>query len=560
MSILLADSIHKALRFARTIRHLRPRQIVGQFAVRIRPLLKCIPTLLPSRQPQHRPCDCWDKPPKFPSPVAAPLNRDAVLAGSFEFVGHADHVGWPPTWNAASVSLLWEYHLHYFDWIWALDYDDAKEAVSSWIEQHPHTIQATGWQPYPTSLRIMNWIPFFFGQHIAAIHGDTGFKEMLYESLFRQTCWLESHIETHVMGNHLMDNAAALIVAGSCFSGKEARRWQTRGCRLFRDQVHEQMLPDGMHFERSPMYHMRMLYLLQYVMAVAPSELRNELDAFLFRARRALVHLLHPDGSIALLNDSTFGQYMNPIEGLPINKAEFGPWSLPDAGYFGFRSSDGTYIVCDAGKFGPDYQPGHAHGDIFSFELSVCGKRVIVDSGVFDYGDGEERQYCRSTRAHSTIEINGKDQGEFWGAFFVGRRGRPHEVEWHPTPAGFSLSGWHDGYRWMKGRPIHKRRFDYDAGAVRISDEVTADTDVSAASRFHLHPDCRVTRDTEKCFVIECGTEVRLSLSIEGDVDAELESSEYYPHFGVRRKNQCIVLRAKRKRISIVTTLHRIKE
>jgi len=111
----------------------------------------------------------------------------------------------------------------------------------------------------------------------------------------------------------------------------------------------------------------------------------------------------------------------------------------------------------------------------------------------------------------------------------------------------------------MKGNPIHKRRFDYDAGAVSISDEVTADSDISVASRFHLHPDCRVTRDTEKCFAIECGTEVRLSLSIEGDVDTELESSEYYPHFGVRRKNQCIVLRAKGKRISIRTELHRMK-
>ena len=48
---------------------------------------------------------------------------------------------------------------------------------------------------------------------------------------------------------------------------------------------------------------------------------------------------------------------------------------MPDTGYYGARSADGHYVVCDAAPIGPDYNPGHAHGDLFSFELSLGGHR-----------------------------------------------------------------------------------------------------------------------------------------------------------------------------------------
>ena len=76
----------------------------------------------------------------------------------------------------------------------------------------------------------------------------------------------------------------------------------------------------------------------------------------------------------------------------------------------------------------PDYLPAHGHGDIFSFELSLDGRRVVVDGGTSSYEAGHERDWARSTRAHNTVEIAGADQCEFFGAFRVGRRGRPRDV------------------------------------------------------------------------------------------------------------------------------------
>ncbi len=101
----------------------------------------------------------------------------------------------------------------------------------------------------------------------------------------------------------------------------------------------------------------------------------------------------------------------------------------------------------DAGPIGPDYLPGHGHGDMFSYELSLDGRRVVVDGGTSTYEAGPERDWVRSTRAHNTVEIAGEDQCEFFGAFRVGRRGRPRDVAAEVTADGLHVAGWHDGYR-----------------------------------------------------------------------------------------------------------------
>ena len=82
-----------------------------------------------------------------------------------------------------------------------------------------------------------------------------------------------------------------------------------------------------------------------------------------------------------------------------------------------------------------------AIADFFSFELSLRGTRVVVDSGVSTYETGPMREYCRSTRAHNTVEIEGQDLVELWGAFRVGRRCRPREVEWKELEDGLSFRG-----------------------------------------------------------------------------------------------------------------------
>jgi uncharacterized heparinase superfamily protein len=213
---------------------------------------------------------------------------------------------------------------------------------------------------------------------------------------------------------------------------------------------------------------------------------------------------------------------------------------MPETGYFGAAGRGGDYLVCDAGPIGPDYQPGHAHGDLFSFELSFGGRRVVSDSGVHGYEDDPLRAWCRSTRAHNTVEIDGQSQCEFWSVFRVARRARPHDVRFEPRDGGFRLSAWHDGYQRLAGAPRHQRRFAWHPrGVLLVKDEITSGRSVTARSRLHLHPGC-VVEDL-------AGLRARIrhpggvfQICFAGAGELTVEASEHCPEFGSRQERTAL--------------------
>ena len=475
-----------------------------------------------------------------------------MLDGRFSFLNSENDVDWPPDWNRNDLPKLWLYNLHYFEYLWALNYEDSKSLVLDWIENHTLQQEQLGWEPYPTSLRLMNLCGVFFSKYRRQIDDDVDFLNKLWASIFLQTQWLSEHLETHLLGNHLFENGAALAVVGSRFCGSAAKRWLQLGKSILGREIPEQILGDGLHFERSPMYHCRITYLLALLYNTSHSELVDLVKEPLIRAINALAEMTNPDGQIALLNDSAFSVYNIPgdlaayvQESLDDNDGEnktatAGPFALPDSGYYGFRDDAGTYIVCDAAPIGPDYIPGHAHADIFSFELSMKGHRVIVDSGVYDYESSSTRKYCRSTKAHNTVEIEGLDQCEMWASFRVGRRGYPHDVQWLPSNEGFCLKGWHDGYKRLKGSPIHRRELHWNnSGELTVQDRTTASKPQNVISRLHLHPNCKIDQLKSNAVRVSY-PEGNFRITFFGRGELSLEDSYYCPEFGIKISNRAV--------------------
>jgi uncharacterized heparinase superfamily protein len=499
------------------------------------------------RVPEPSECQ-WDRFTTFLAPGVQGNESIGVEAGRFRFLNRVETLGWPPAdWDVPNLPKLWQYNLHYFEWLWSLDFPAGRAAILDWIARHPLGKGRVGWEPYPTSLRLMNWCGVCYGKFREQMEEDQEFERELWRSIFRQIEWLSRHLETHLLGNHLFENGAALAFVGSCFG---ERAWLAKGLKILAEQIPEQILPDGMHFERSPMYHVRMTYLLGLLFNTKDEALQKFVEAPLIRMRQALAHLCHSDGDIALFNDSAFSIYNHPRELLgPTSDLVPGAWALQDAGYYGWRGVDGSYLICDAGPIGPDYIPGHAHGDMFSFELSLKGQRVIVDSGVYDYVPGEMRSYCRSTRAHNTVEINGEDQCEFWGAFRVARRGYPRAVKWDPSTEGFCLSGEHDGYRRLPGSPMHYRAFVWDAAVrLEVSDRIQASRSVTAVSRLHLHPTCRIKSMEERDVLVEYPEgEFRITFWDQGTL--RREDSLYCPEFGRKEPNVALAFTIEGKEI-----------
>ena len=475
------------------------------------------------------------------------------MNGYYNFLNKRIYLGFPPKWNHAGLSKLWLYNLHYFDYIWPLDYSQSKQIVLGWIDKYPLLKNNVGWESYPISLRIMNWCSIFFHKFRLQTESDERFLIKLCESIRLHAQWLIRHMEVHLMGNHLFENAAALVFAGSCFGDEVANGWYEKGKKILKDEIEEQILPDGMHFERSGMYHLRITSLLSNLLNINNSELSDIVEPALKRMLKALKCITHPDGDISLFNDGVFKIYHAPkdimnfaeellkSDNLSFENTKTDHFSLSDAGYYGYRDSIGNYIICDAGPIGPDYIPGHSHADIFTFELSLKGHRVIVDSGVYDYEVSQMRQYCRSTKAHNTIEIDEQDQCEMWAAFRVARRGKPGNVEWKTSGNGFRLSSSHNGYKRLKGNPLHHRTFIWDkSGKLFVVDKITSKRNHTIKSRLHLHPDCEIIQIKNNAAIVKYPAG-RFKITFFGAGNISIEDSFYCPEFGIRIQNKVLV-------------------
>ena len=469
----------------------------------------------------------------------------------FDFLNRSVDLTPPIDWSAVDAPALWRYNLNYCGFLERLP-ASAREAIcDDWIQQNP-PFDGVGWDAYPTSLRIINWTKY------------APPTPSICASLYTQASYLSGQLETHLLGNHLLENARALLFAGSYFSDLPAGgQWVERALRIYRRELDEQVLPDGGHFERSPMYHALVLEgVLDVINLLSPSH--PELRRFVRTAQKMsgyLAGMTHPDGEIALLNDAVVGvapapsslrSYFASVAGCAADGSEsdqgsarlpMGLSSFRDSGYYCYRRNP-FYFVIDAGSCGPDYLPAHAHADIFSFELSRPSGRWIVDTGVYEYAAGDMRDYCRSTRAHNSTTVDELDQLEVWGEFRVGRRARPFGVTFDEAPFGFGFAGTFSGYRQVIGDDVvHHRRVDLEKSTLRIVDSVSGSSQHTVASRLHLHPAVSVQPRGEDSLELTLHSDRCLLTTAGGTLT--VAEGWYCPRFGEKTQNAVVELSAK---------------
>jgi len=465
-------------------------------------------------------------------------------------------------WACKDMPKLWRYNLHYFDYLHdpQRSYENKCFLVSDWIQHNPVGAE-DAWEPYTVSLRIVNWIKFILLSNDARVGEgrERPLRREWVESLYQQALWLEQHIEYHLLANHYLKNGVALLFAGVYFQGADADRWVQKGLQILRDELEEQFLADGGHFERSPMYHsisvvdyLDVLNLTQNSSLVSLRDVTGEFVGKIATALDFLNGICLPDGDIPLFNDSALGiapvpsqifEYAERVIGYKLPQRPLSPAvkAFSVSGYYVCRNAN-DMIVIDCGPIGPDYQPGHAHCDMLSYEIAIDGRRMIVDSGVFDYEPSQERAYARSTKAHNTVMVDGVEQSEIWGVFRVARRARPIHGRIDKTEDGAILfEGAHDGYRRLAGKPIHHRRIRYDEqGSWVVTDELTGAGMHHMESVVHIHPDFTVVRSGEQSFRVERSGEIVALIEVLSGCQATLGLGCYFPEFGLSYKNPMI--------------------
>jgi uncharacterized heparinase superfamily protein len=451
-----------------------------------------------------------------------------LASGKIELLGIARELGDPPDWQHADAPRLWRFHLHYWDWAWGLAADGDRAAARSMFARLWESWRASAtfgrgdaWLPYPAALRAWSWC----GQYRHLVAGSE-IEDSFAAELARHAGFLRRHLEYDVGGNHLIKELKALAGLAVFFGDDRLLR---RVLRRLDRQVRVQVLPDGGHFERAPAYHCQVLGDLIDVMQLVRStrgEPSAQLTGAIARMRRWLGAVLEPGFAVPLLNDG----YPVPAGLVAALKPKMQPprplVTLADSGLV--RAAVGGWqLLADVGPPCPAELPAHAHADTLSCVLQAGETPLLIDTGTSTYERGPVRQYERSTAAHNTVEVDGADSTEVWGAFRAGRRARVRDFASRATPEGVVFEAAHDGFRRLPGAPLHRRRWSLGDAGLRVDDLVTGVGLHSVVVRWHLAPGtlARLDADHGRCLVMTPGGRFEVSVTASGPVTLSVESA-----------------------------------
>lgn len=469
----------------------------------------------------------------------APERIDAICAGRFEFNGEVHELGRDVAWlRNPSADVEWHILLHKFYYAVGLAQawsrtGDARyvarwaELIEQWVAVTPPGFIAVD----VAGRRIQNWIyslhELLRGARPAPV--DARFFRMMLASLEQQV----EHTCNNLTAkrNHRTLELYAVFLAAVVFPEfAHSARWRALALRELAANVAADLLPDGVHCELSTDYHHLVLrnYLCVLRLAAlngidAPAGLRSGVE----RALEFSMHAHKPDGVVPSFSD---GDARGFLELLETGASLFGRDDFryvaaageagrapsrrlavfADSGYVIARSGwgqgalawrDEHHLLFDCGPLG---EGNHGHFDCLSFELAAHGRSLIVDPGRYTYseaGDVNWRVWFRSTAAHNTVCVDGRNQTRYAPrAIGGGSRHAAGSVRHKiagPAPVASLLRADDDGNRiWLAGTA---RSAEYDAVHTRhlvlvdgcywlLVDQLRAPTCHAYTQRLQLHP------------------------------------------------------------------------
>jgi len=460
----------KIIRLINTVRHLRLIQLYYQVYYRVKSRL--VPYNEVKRKCPVEIGIVWDHDVYNP--------QSYLIDNTFVFINLEKKYEGEIDWNFSDYGKLWTYNLTYFDYLNQnkIEVGIGIELIKDYINNDNKIIE--GKDPYPISLRGINWIKFLSKNKI----NEGQINSYLYNDYLR----LYNNVEYHLMANHLLENGFSLLFGAYYFKDIKLYR---KAYRILEKELEEQILNDGAHFELSPMYHQIILFrLLDCIKLVRNNNQFKETPLLLLlsKAKRMLSWLdriTYSNGNIPMFNDSTYGIAPQSVELFEYAKKLNIKWEeidkLSDSGYRKWNYQN-MELVMDIGDIMPSYQPAHNHSDTFNFEFHYENSPVIVDKGISTYNKNQLRQKERSTNSHNTVQLGSFNQTDVWGGFRVGKRARIIKL----IEENNSIIAQHDGYK-MNG-VIHQRQFELNQTGFVISDLIIGKSSLVTKKYLHLHP------------------------------------------------------------------------
>ena len=545
--------LNKFQRLYHTVRPLRFEQIAYRIFYKVFPLKN-----LPAASTYINPADWVWQGPEVVEPSF--LGGNEVC-----FLNLTGHVKSAQDWNSPAFEKLWLYNLHYFDDLNARDSKQRTETqlalVERWIAENP-AVTGNGWEPYPLSLRLVNWIKWYNRVKLN--------KPEIVQSIDLQAKALSKQLEYHILGNHLFANGKALVFSGCFLKGIAADKYLDSGLKILDREIPEQFLKDGGHFELSPMYHCILLWdlleLLHLAQLSGNTKLNTRVKNWSEVARKGLSWLkvmLHPDGEVSFFNDSAIGIAATPQQifayaqslGLCVSGDVAEPLqTLAESGYSRITMPEHS-LIFDHAQVGPDYLPGHAHADTLSFEWSLGLQRVFVNSGTSIYGISAERLRQRQTAAHNTVVVNGVDSSEVWSGFRVARRAKSTLENSSVSDEVVTLTASHDGYCRLPDKVLHRRSVTMMPKQLQVKDTLIGRYH-SAVAHFHLHPEITAVQKDETNIILTLPKDKVVHFN--SAFGCRIVKTTWHPRFGQSVPSLKIEVQLKENELATSVTLVKV--
>ncbi len=382
----------------------------------------------------------------------AALGRFTLLNQTIDF-GGLDRIEWRRELGEKN-NRLWRMNLAYMGYLVPLFERDARNALpvaqsilASMTAQNPWSCRGVFrdvWHPYSVSHRAINLLiclRLLYEQAPDLLPQANAISDQIRLDV----AFVAGNLERDLQYNHLLKNYVCLAAFASAAPDASFASAILKGTRA---SIEQQFLRDGGQAERAPMYHVLSLIDLRVLRhsGALDSDTQALVETTIRASEASTAAMVHPDGEVALFNDSWLGEgppAADVVSDLAVCPADQSRWTMADAGYVRLAQGDDS-VVMDFGNCGPDDNPGHAHADFLSLELSVGGKRLLVDTGVPTYSEGAARDMSRSAASHNGPTCEGLEPIEFWGSFRVGRRGYAAIL---PIEGAMRFAAWHDGYK-----------------------------------------------------------------------------------------------------------------
>lgn len=478
-----------------------------------------------------------------------PLNEITYTNNKFIFIGIEGSID-----DLQKLPLLWQYNFFYCDFLLSKSISDDEKRylisrISSILKLSP-----VGREPYPASLRIINMIKWL------NIIGDDALSTQIKNIIKLDYESLVNKIEYHLLGNHILANFKALIFHDIFFFHPKKNSNLDRWMKSYEQQLEEQILNDGGHFELSHMYHNIIIEdiidILNIINGKGFRAFEERLSSILVRMIHWANYLTNAVGNLFYTNDCVDGvskqtndlkNYAKKILKDSNNNLVLGDGTnlitLTDSGFSSVRTN--SFFLCiNHADVKASYIPGHFHADTLSFEISNNQSKILCNPGLSTYAVSDERMFERGTLSHNCLSINNKNSSEVWKSFRLGRSAEITSFSSTQKNNRTTISASHNGYKNIQ----HTRSWVVENNSIIIYDEIYSSNSFKVLINFLVHPNFKILAYEEKELTIGFESKIyRLSSKANHEFNLILKPAYYCSSFGVKHNTSSILLSIEKK-------------